>query len=228
MLSGLNPGEGLPLKPDPVHIAGRLVDIRPLEPAADSAALHRASCGDPIDLGHLRVGAYDPGALIWRYLAYGPFSTAAELEGALTALSGTPDLRALCVRDRSSGRPVGVVCLMSNSPAHRRVELGHIWYSPAVQGAGFNRETGILLMGHCFELGYRRLEWKCDSRNERSRRAALGLGFRFEGIQECHMIVKGESRDTAWFRLLDHEWPDVRVRHEQGRSGGDMPRTLPT
>ena len=117
----------------------------------------------------------------------------------------------------SSGKanhPVGVVNLMSNVPAHLRIELGGIWYSPLVQRTPANLESTYLMLVHAFDLGYRRVEWKCDSLNERSRRSALRMGFQFEGIQEYHMIVKERSRDTAWFRMLDHEWPAVRPRLE--------------
>ena len=109
---------------------------------------------------------------------------------------------------------MGVVNLMSNVPAFLRIELGGIWYSPVVQRTQVNLESTYLMLAHCFDLGYRRVEWKCDSRNERSRRAALRMGFTFEGIQEQHMIVKGLNRDTAWFRMLDHEWPSVRRKLE--------------
>ncbi|HLV37504.1 MAG TPA: GNAT family protein, partial [Spirillospora sp.] len=99
-------------------------------------------------------------------------------------------------------------------PQHLKVELGNIWYSPIAQRTGANTEAIYLMLEHAFGLGYRRIEWKCDALNERSRRAALHLGFQFEGIQEYHYIVKGRSRDTAWFRMLDREWPDVRQRLE--------------
>ncbi len=124
------------------------------------------------------------------------------------------DRLCLCVVERESDRPVGVVNLMSNVPSFLRIELGGIWYSPVVQRTQVNLESTFLMLAHCFDLGYRRVEWKCDSRNERSRRAALRMGFTFEGIQEQHMIVKGLNRDTAWFRMLDHEWPAVRRKLE--------------
>jgi RimJ/RimL family protein N-acetyltransferase len=84
-----------------------------------------------------------------------------------------------------------------------------------VQRSKANVESTYLLLRHAFDLGYRRVEWKCDSLNERSRRSALRMGFQFEGIQEAHFIVKGRNRDTAWFRILDREWPEVRERLER-------------
>lgn len=96
----------------------------------------------------------------------------------------------LCVFDVATGRQVGVANLMNNYPSHLKIILGGIWYSPIVQKTFVNTETTYLMFKHCFELGYRRVEWKCHSDNERSRKAALRMGFKFEGIQENHMIVK--------------------------------------
>jgi RimJ/RimL family protein N-acetyltransferase len=104
---------------------------------------------------------------------------------------------------------------MNNYPEHLKIELGGIWYSPVVQRTPANTEATYLMLGHAFELGYRRVEWKCNSYNERSRRAALRMGFKFEGIQEGHMIVKGRNRDTAWFRIVDAEWFTVKAHLEK-------------
>ena len=98
---------------------------------------------------------------------------------------------------------------MSNDPANLKIELGGIWYGPIAQRTGANTEATWLMLRHCFGLGYRRVEWKCDSLNARSRSTALRMGFRFEGIQEQHRITKGRNRDTAWFRIVADEWPAV-------------------
>jgi RimJ/RimL family protein N-acetyltransferase len=125
-----------------------------------------------------------------------------------------PNGLCLCVFDVPTGQPVGAVNFMTNMPEHLKVELGSIWYSPLVQRTKANLESTYLMLGHAFAIGYRRVEWKCDSLNERSRRSALRMSFRFEGIQECHYIIKGRNRDTAWFRILDHEWPGVKAHVE--------------
>ena len=204
----------LPRKPDPVVLAGSLVRLAPLDLAADVEALHAVSNGHPAALGDRRVDAYDADALIWRYLFSGPFASAEELGEVLRAQVEAPDGRCLCVRDAANNRPIGVVNYMNNAPEHLKIELGSIWYSPLAQRTGANTEATYLLLRHAFDLGYRRLEWKCNAGNARSRRAALRLGFAFEGIQEAHMIVKGKNRDTAWFRILDREWPAVRIQLE--------------
>jgi RimJ/RimL family protein N-acetyltransferase len=96
---------------------------------------------------------------------------------------------------------------MNNSPADLKIELGGIWYSPAVQRTPANTEATYLMLQHAFELGYRRVEWKCHSDNERSRQAALRMGFKFEGIQESHMIVKGRIAIRPGF-AIETEWPE--------------------
>jgi len=107
-------------------------------------------------------------------------------------------------------RKIGMISIMSIAPEMGRAELGHIWYAPEVQRTKVNTESVFLLMNYLLsDLHYRRIEWKCDARNDRSRKAAVRLGFIFEGIFRQHMIVKGQNRDTAWFSLLDLEWPRV-------------------
>ena len=205
----------LPRKPAPVTLAGSRVRLVPLDPERDAGPLHRVSNGSPIALGERRVDAYDADAVIWRYIpGDGPFAGAEELAAHLRSQVEAANGLCLCVFDVRSGAQVGVVNYMNNYPEHLKVELGNIWYSPVAQRTGANLEATYLLLRHAFALGYRRVEWKCDALNERSRRAALRMGFTFEGIQECHFIVKGRNRDTAWFRILDREWDDVRRRLE--------------
>ncbi|MDQ3701736.1 MAG: GNAT family N-acetyltransferase [Chloroflexota bacterium] len=202
----------LPLKPSPVTLEGPSVRLVPLDLARHAEPLHAVSNGTPVSLVERRVEAYDADALIWRYMLGGPFARVADLTAYLRDQVEAEHGLCLCVVHHPTGRPVGVVNYMNNAPAHLKVELGSIWYSPAVQRTGVNTEAISLLLQHAFALGYRRVEWKCDALNERSRRAALRLGFTFEGIQEYHFMVKGRSRDTAWFRMLDHEWATVEKR----------------
>jgi RimJ/RimL family protein N-acetyltransferase len=202
----------LPRKPTPVTLEGAIVRLVPLYLERDVDALHAASDGRPNSWGERRAGSYDPDASIWRYMPAGPFSDSAELAGYLRTLVDAPDGLCLCVTDPSSGQQLGVVNYQANAPEHLKIELGGIWYSPVAQTTGANTEAAYLLLEHAFGLGYRRVEWKCDALNERSRRAAERLGFSFEGVQDAHYIVKGRNRDTAWFRIVKHEWPRVRQR----------------
>jgi RimJ/RimL family protein N-acetyltransferase len=178
-------------------IAGASVHLTPLNLEVHAAGLYAAAQGE-----------FDDDELIWRYLSYGPFSSAQELRAQYERLMALPKIQFMCVEQQ--GRPVGVAAFMSDEPEHRKIELGHIWYAPPVQRTRVNTETIALMLQHVFDAGYQRVEWKCNALNERSRAAALRLGFRFEGVQEAHMIVKGKSRDTAWFRILAREWPEVR------------------
>ena len=204
----------LPLKPDPVTLTGQFIRLEPLDLARDVDALFRVSNGESLTLGDRRVDAYDADQVIWRYMSGGPFATADALAAWLQAGMDVPNGRSLCVFDVATNQQVGVVNLMSNVPQHLKIELGGIWYSPLVQRTPANTEAAYLMLKHVFDLGYRRAEWKCDALNERSRRAALRIGFQFEGVQDYHYIFKGHSRDTAWFRILDHEWDAVRAALE--------------
>ncbi len=200
----------LPIKPAPVVLTGVLVELRPLELDADIDALHAVSSGAPFSLAGRSVAAYDPEERIWRWMSGGPFADAAALRGWLGPLAAEPDALAFTVR--VAGTPVGVACCIANQPRHLKIELGSIWYGPIAQGTGVSAEATYLLAGHAFALGYRRVEWKCDAKNQRSRRAAVAYGFAFEGVQDAHYIVKGKNRDTAWYRMLDTEWATFRDR----------------
>jgi RimJ/RimL family protein N-acetyltransferase len=211
----LAPRDRLPSKPAPVTLTGKYVYLEPLVVERDAGPLFELSNGSPIKLGQRSVEAYDADTLIWRYLFNGPFTDIATFAASLQTQVNDPRGLCFCVFDLATNRQVGVTNYMNNYPEHLKIELGGIWYSPIVQRTHANTEATYLMLRHAFELGYRRLEWKCHSHNERSRRAALRMGFKFEGIQESHMIIKGRNRDTAWFRILDAEWPTVRTHLEQ-------------
>ena len=195
----------LPVKPDGVVLTGSRVVLRPAT-LDDVDELFAISNGTAVQrLGHA-VDAYDPDALIWRYMPFGPFRNTDEFTSMLSPILQRPDWRTFVVADRHDGALVGSASLLANSPADLKVEIGALWYSPAVQSLGVNLEACRLLIDHLFALGYLRVEWKCHASNERSKSAATRLGFRFEGVQEQHTIQKGRRRDTAWFRILRDEW----------------------
>jgi RimJ/RimL family protein N-acetyltransferase len=202
----------LPQKPAPVALDGEVVTLRPLDLATDLEGLFAISCGAPMTLGGRSAGAFDPGERVWRYMSGGPFADAGALGAWLARQIEAPDGRPVAVRDRGTGTLVGVANLMANQPANLKIELGSIWYGLVAQGTGASAEVTYLLLEHVFALGYRRAEWKCDARNEASRRAALAYGFTFEGVQEAHYIIKDRNRDTAWYRMLAHEWPAIAPR----------------
>jgi RimJ/RimL family protein N-acetyltransferase len=202
----------LPRKPDPVILTGARVRLAPLDLERDAAALFQISNGSAVTVGDRRCEAYDPAILVWRYMSGGPFANAPALAEYLRAQVEAVDGLCLTVFDLPTGHPLGVANYMNTTPVHLKVELGSIWYGPVAQRSLVNTEATYLMLAHAFALGYRRVEWKCDALNARSRRAALRIGFQFEGIQEQHFIIKGRNRDTAWFRMLDHEWPHAGAR----------------
>lgn len=153
---------------------------------------------------------------MWDYMSAGPFTSAEALRVWLTSLLEGASCVAYTVIERASGRPVGGCVYLNVVPSNRSIEIGSIWYVPAFQRTKANTEIAYLLMRHAFDaLGYRRVEWKCNALNDRSRAAALRLGFQYEGTFRQHMIVKGKNRDTAWFSVIDAEWPAIRGRLER-------------
>jgi RimJ/RimL family protein N-acetyltransferase len=199
------------LAPDPTPAAfpqrralvGARVRLEPVDPSAHAAALFAAA----------HDGA-DPH--LWHFLPYGPFAAEAELREWLETAAASRDPLFLTVVDAEADAPAGVVSYLRMEPRHRVIEIGHIWFAPVLQRTPQATETIFLLARHAFDdLGYRRLEWKCDAENARSRRAADRLGFTFEGVFRQHMIVKGRNRDTAWYAMLDHEWPAVRTAFQR-------------
>jgi RimJ/RimL family protein N-acetyltransferase len=155
-------------------------------------------------------------ASIWTYIpGSGPFADRAAFDNWMTGRIAAEDPYAYAIVDRDA-RVVGTATLMSIRPAMRVIEVGSIVYAPALQRTPLGTEAQYLLARYAFEtLGYRRYEWKCDSLNAPSRRAALRYGFVFEGIFRQHMIINGRNRDTTWFAMLDGEWPARKTAFER-------------
>lgn len=190
-------------RPERRPLAAVRYELHPLD--ADRHA------GDLYRVAHEGAGADQ----LWTYMAYGPFESLDAMREWLARCAPSDDPLFFTVVQRESGRAVGMCSFMSIVPEMRRIEIGHIWYAPHLQGSGISVEVAWMLLSEAFDrLGYRRVEWKCNALNERSRRAALKLGFSFEGIFRQHMIVKGRNRDSAWFSMIDGEWPEARVALE--------------
>jgi len=148
----------------------------------------------------------------WTYMMAGPFAEEAEYLAHLASLIESADPKHYTVIDRSSSRPVGTLALMRIDPASGVIEVGHVAFSPLLQRQRAATEAQFLMMSYVFDtLGYRRYEWKCDALNAPSRRAAERLGFRFEGVFRQAMVYKGRSRDTAWYAVIDRDWPLLRA-----------------
>lgn len=184
-------------RPRRAPLTGERVRLEPLDPDRHGDDLFAAAQGDP---------------RLWDYLPYGPFDRDG-FDAHLHAQAASEDpLFFALVAD---GHAAGVASYMRIEPAHGCLEIGHIWFGAPLQRTPAATEAIYLLARHAFDdLGYRRLEWKCDAANARSRRAAERFGFTFEGVFRQHLIVKGRNRDTAWFSILDGEWPAVRAAFE--------------
>ncbi len=153
---------------------------------------------------------------LWLYMPDGPFLERQAFDENMRSREASEDPLFYAIVDRHTGVAVGRAALMRIDPGNRVIEVGNIMYSPALQRTRGATEAMYLLARYVFEdLGYRRYEWKCNALNEPSRRAALRLGFSFEGIFRQHMIVKGRNRDTAWYSMLDSEWPARKHEFER-------------
>jgi len=169
----------------------------------------------------VEAAAAEPTGASWTYLPYGPFASPQAHLDWLRDMAGKPDPQFFAIVD-AAGCPVGVAAYMRIEPRHGVIEIGHLHFSPALQRTPAATEALSLLIGRAIELGYRRVEWKCDSHNAPSRRAAERLGFRFEGIFRQHMVIKGRNRDTAWFGLTDGDWARLRPVHQRWLSADNF------
>lgn len=180
--------------PARVPIRGKYVVLEPL---------HRRHADDLWEAGQVAGGAAS-----WDYMGYGPFQTSEALSAFVADFASTHDPVAWAVRPVATGAVTGWLTLMDIQPKNAAIEIGHIWFGPAMQRTRAATEAMFLLMRLAMdELGYRRLVWKCNAMNAPSRRAAERLGFTYEGVLRSHLVVKGRLRDTAYFSILESEWP---------------------
>ncbi len=181
-------------------LAGRHVRLEPLDPAGHADGLSTA------------FGARED---LWTYIPVGPFADCADLPGGLEWIAAQPGWDSFTIFDAATGAARGTASYMRTDAANGVTEIGCIVYGGALQRTPGATEVQYLCARRVFdELGYRRYEWKCNALNEASKRAASRFGFTYEGTFRQHMVVKGRNRDTAWFSMLDHEWPAIRARFE--------------
>ena len=208
-IATVDPASGLPIgtavladaagRPGRQVLSGRFVRLEPLDPALHGASLWQETHGA------------DQAAL-WQYLFEAPFEDERSFHEHLTRKAASADPFFFAIVDQRSGLALGYETLMRIEPAHRCIEVGNIIYGRSLQRTPGATEAQYLLMRYVFdELGYRRYEWKCNALNAPSRRAAVRFGFTFEGIFRQHMIVRGRNRDTAWYSMLDGDWPLVNA-----------------
>jgi RimJ/RimL family protein N-acetyltransferase len=204
-----------------VQTVGEPVDATPAERPYRTPLTGRYVVVVPVDIDvhgdDLYQAATAPGAdSIWTYLSIGPWPSRSSFQSWLAEYAQSKDPFPYTLVEKASGKALGMATYMRIEPTHRVIEVGSIWYSPALQRSRAATEAMYLMAKHAFEhLRYRRYEWKCNSLNEPSRRAALRLGFTYEGLFRQHMIARGRNRDTAWFSMLDLEWPARRAAFER-------------
>ena len=188
----------------PRHLdEGRLVTVELLDPERHADDLFAAA-------------SEDPDGRNWAYMPYGPFADKAAHRSWVEDMYAGEDPFLHAVIDNATGKAVGTLSFMRIQPAIGVIEIGHIVFSPRIQRTPGATETIWLMLTRAFdELGYRRCEWKCDSLNAPSRAAARRFGFRFEGIFRQATIYKGRNRDTAWFSIIDKEWPHLAPIYRQ-------------
>jgi RimJ/RimL family protein N-acetyltransferase len=190
-------------RPQRVTLRGRAVTLVPLDADAHADSLFEKANGGDKDR-------------VWTYLFDGPYADPGEFKANIAAKAQSEDPLFFAIIDNASGEAVGYQTFLRIEPTHRVIEVGNILYTPAMQRTIGATEAQYLFAAHIFDaLGYRRYEWKCNNLNAPSKRAALRYGFTFEGVFRQHMIVKGRNRDTAWFSMLDSEWPRRREAFER-------------
>jgi len=207
--------EGVPVDPATDPPLGPVVDATPRPLPARVPHRGRSVDLEPLHVRHAaelyRAAQSDPTGASFAYLGYGPFADEAALRAFVAGFAATHDPMAWAVRPHATGTADGWLTLMEMHPAHAHIEIGNIWFSPRMQRSRAATEAMFLLMRHAMDdLGYRRLTWKCNALNMPARRAALRLGFTYEGTLRDHLIIKGRRRSTAWFSILAEEWPSRR------------------
>ncbi len=189
------PGWTPPPRPTGEVLDGRFVRLERMDPDVHAADLHRAYSGHDA---------------LWDYMAYGPFASSSSYHRwAKETASGTDPLFYV-LRSQATGHCGGVASYLRITPEAGSIEVGHICLAPEIARGAAWTEAMFLMMDWAFRAGYRRYEWKCDALNLPSRRAGQRLGFSYEGIFRQAVVVKGRNRDTAWFSVVDREWPALR------------------
>jgi len=197
-------------RPSRTPMTGRFCRVEPLDPSRHAAELYAAN-------GEDRDGR------MWTYLPWGPYDGFDDYLAAVKAGLLREDFLTYAVIDAISGKAVGVASYLNINLTAGSIEVGGIAYSPALQRRPAGTEAMYLMMRRVFdELGYRRYEWKCNALNALSRAAAERYGFRFEGIFRQAQIVKGRNRDTAWFSIIDSEWPGIKAAFERWLDPGNF------
>jgi len=198
--------------PGAYSLAGARVQLEPLDWSVHGEGLFAAVGGDA-------------NAAIWEWMPVGPWETPAALRDFLASQHEKLAWRTLVIRDARSAQILGMATYMNIREAHGAAEIGCVAFGPKLKRSSQATETLALMAAHVFALGYRRYEWKCNSLNAASKRAAERFGFAYEGLFRNDMVTKGKSRDTAWYSITDFDWPSIKSALDQWLAPGNFATT---
>jgi len=187
-----------PKRPSRAALTGSYCSVEPLDISLHAKDLYEADC-------------LDESGFSWTYLPYGPFDSFTSYENWLDKNQYSEDPIFFAIVDLYTGKASGVASYLRILPESGSIEVGHVHFSPLLQRSRVATEAMYLMMKHVFDLGFRRYEWKCDALNEPSRKAAVRLGFSFEGVFRQATVYRNRNRDTAWFSIIDSEWPQLNA-----------------
>ena len=199
--------------PDTRTLEGRFIRLEKLDPTRHGDELWLALQGPDSD------------PKLWDYLPYGPFNERPKFDAWLQNHAASRDPHFYTVIDKANGEAQGLISLMCIVPEHGRIEIGHVTFGAPMQRSPKSTEAVYLLAKEAFALGNRRLEWKCNNDNARSKRTAVRVGYTYEGIFRQHMVVKGKNRDTTWYSIISTEWPAVAAGFEKWLALDNQPES---
>jgi RimJ/RimL family protein N-acetyltransferase len=190
-------------------------------PVKPSKQIHqgRYCCLEPLNRGQhaqqlWQAFVEDKTQSLWQYLPYGPFKNVEDFSLFIEEKQNSTDAIFFALVSRSTKEPLGFVAYSRIQPEAGSIEVAHVCFSPSLQKTTLATEALFLLLDHCFSLGYRRCEWKCNALNSNSKKAAQRFGFQFEGHFRQATVVKGRNRDTDWYSIIDKEWPPLKSAYQ--------------
>ena len=199
--------------PDNRTLEGLYIRLEKLDPARHGDDLWLALQGPDSD------------PKLWDYLPYGPFPERSAFDAWLEKNAASADPHFYAVIDSANDQAQGMLSLMCIVPEHGRIEIGHVAFGAPMQRSPKSTEAVYLLAKEAFALGNRRLEWKCNNDNTRSKRTAVRFGYTFEGVFRQHMVVKGKNRDTTWYSIISTQWSSVAAGFEKWLALDNQPKS---
>ena len=205
----------LPRKPGLRDFYGKYIKILPLDIKRDSQQLYQISNGSSIQRSNKYIESYDCNELIWKYTGYNPFLNLNDFTNYLKEVKGMPDTQFFCIFDAIENYQIGVCGYRNNEPEHLKIDIGFVWLSPIAQGTMAATELCYLLLNHVFEIGYRRIVWYFTRQHIKSYKLVTKVGFLLDTMKKKWQVVKDFQLDITFFRMLDFEWPEKKLKLEE-------------